>query len=362
MPTDHLVSFMVVFGVSFGLSLALTPAAQRLGMRWGIVDKPRNRHRHPRETSKFGGMAMYVAFTVAVIGAQFLPVVRTDEKEVIRLFGLLIGGAFLFVVGILDDRYDFSALPQYIAQLLAAGIAVLFLIFIEGFNNPLTGKLTPAWPFAVTVTLTLFWLGFMMNTINWLDGLDGLAAGVCSVAALIIFIHAAFRLDQTSVSLLPLALFGATLGFLPYNFPPARIFMGSNGALFLGYTIGVLGIIGGAKMATVLLVMGLPLLDVVWQIVRRISLGKNPTIGDRGHVHYRLLDLGLSPRQIVLGYYVFCALFGAIALVTASRLYKLLALLVMGAVIAVGFLVLSRRSRLDETPDGDGADDQPPSA
>jgi len=200
------------------------------------------------------------------------------------------------------------------------------------------------------VTITLFWLGFMMNTVNWLDGLDGLAAGVCAVAALMIFIHAAFRLDQVSVSLLPLALLGAALGFLPYNFHPARVFMGTNGALFLGYTLGVLSIIGGAKMATVLLVMGLPLLDVVWQIVRRVSTGANPTRGDRGHVHYRLLALGLSQRQIVLGYYLFCTLFGAIALVTASRLFKLIALLVMAAVSGAGFLVLSRRTSVDAPP------------
>jgi UDP-GlcNAc:undecaprenyl-phosphate GlcNAc-1-phosphate transferase len=346
MPISELASFGAVFGVSFGLALVLTPAAQRLGMRWGIVDRPRDRHQHPQATSKFGGMALYVSFTLAAVLAQFLPVVRTDQKEVIRFIGLLIGGAFLFVFGILDDKYEFSALPQYIAQLLAAAIAVVFLIIIEGFNNPLTGNLTPHWPYVVTVTLTLFWLGFMMNTVNWLDGLDGLAAGVCAVAALMIFIHAAFRLDQVSVSLLPLALFGSALGFLPYNFHPARVFMGSNGALFLGYTIGVLGIIGGAKMATVLLVMGLPLLDVVWQIARRVSAGRNPTEGDRGHVHYRLLDLGLSPRQIVVTYYVFCALFGAIALVTTSRLYKLIALLVMAAVIGIGFAVLSRRRPL----------------
>jgi UDP-GlcNAc:undecaprenyl-phosphate GlcNAc-1-phosphate transferase len=353
MPTKHVISFIVVFGVAFGLSFALTPLARRLGFRWRIIDRPRSRHQHDQPTSKFGGLALYVSFTVAAILAQFLPVVRTDDKEIVRLLGLLLGGAFLFVFGMLDDRRDFSALPQFFAQLAAAGIAVSFLIIIEGFNNPLTGTRTPEWPHIVTVTLTVFWLGFMMNTVNWLDGLDGLAAGVCGVAALMMFLHAAFRLDQVSVSLLPLALLGAALGFLPYNFHPARVFMGSNGALFLGYTTGVLGIIGGAKMATVLLVMGLPLLDVVWQIVRRVRAGANPTVGDRGHVHYRLLDLGLSQRQIVIGYYIFCAIFGGIALVTASRLFKLIALLVMAAVIAVGFAVLSRRTPLETPPTED---------
>ncbi len=349
MTTNHLVSFAVVFVVSFGLALTLTPAARRLGLRWGIVDVPRDRHKHPGITSKFGGLSLYVAFTTAAVLAQFLPVVRTDDKEIIRLAGLLLGGAFLFVFGILDDKHEFSALPQYIAQLIAAAIAIVFLIFIEGFNNPLTGKPTPEWPYVVTVTLTLFWLGFMMNTVNWLDGLDGLASGVSAVAALMIFIHAAFRLNQVSVSLLPLALFGAAVGFLPYNFHPARVFMGSNGALFLGYTVGVLGIIGGAKMATVLLVMGLPLLDVVWQIVRRVSAGKNPAEGDRGHVHYRLLELGFSVRQIVIGYYIFCALFGMIALITASRLFKLIALLVLGLVVLGGFVFLSLHTSVDDT-------------
>lgn len=357
MSAEHLLSFIVVLVLAAGLSYGLTPLAQRLGLRWGIVDVPRSRHRHKQVTSKFGGLALYVAFTVTVLVAQVLPVVRTDDKEIIRLTGLLIGGAFLFVFGIIDDRYELSPLPQYIAQLLAAAIAVLFLIIIEGFSNPFTGRLTPEWPYVVTVTLTLFWLGLMMNTVNWLDGLDGLAVGVSAIAALMVFLHAAFRLDQVSVSLLPLALFGAALGFLPYNFHPARVFMGSNGALFLGYTVGVLAIIGGAKMATVLLVMGLPLLDVAWQIVRRVRAGQNPAQGDRGHVHYRLLALGFSVRQIVFGYYVFCALFGAIALITASRLFKLLALGLMGAIIVGGFALLGQRTTPDAASEEAGTGD-----
>lgn len=348
-PTEHLISFAAVFGLAFGLSYLLTPLAQRLGVRFGIVDVPRDRHKHQRPTSKFGGLAMFAAFMAAVIVAQFLPVERADDKEIIRLTGLILGGAFIWVVGILDDRRNFGPLPQYIAQLIAAAIAVAFLIFIEQFNNPLTGERTPEWPYIVTVTISLFWLGLMMNTVNWLDGLDGLAAGVCAVASAIMFLHAAFQLNQTSVGLLPLALFGATLGFLPYNFHPARVFMGSNGALFLGFTVGVLSIIGGAKMATVLLVMGLPLLDVAWQILRRVRSGGNPVWGDRGHVHYRLLDAGLSQRQIVFGYYIFCALFGGIALVTASRVFKLITLFVMAGIVTLGVFLLTRRASHDNS-------------
>src|SRR5205823_4302730 len=184
--------------------------------------------------------------------------------------GLLLGGTFIFLVGIIDDRFDLPSLPQYIAQIIAAGIGVAFLIFIERFNNPLTGTTTDPWPFFVTVTLSLFWLGLMMNTLNWLDGVDGLAAGVTFIASLLLFIHTIRPNEydgrsQLSVSLLPLALMGTSLGFLIFNWHPARIFMGS-GAVFLGYTLGALAIIGGAKMATILLVMGLPLMDMAWQV------------------------------------------------------------------------------------------------
>ena len=169
-----------------------------------------------------------------------------------------------------------------------------------------------------------------------------------------IFLHSAFELQQVSVSLLPLALFGATLGFLPYNFNPAKVFMG-GGAMFLGFTLGVLSIIGGAKIATVLLVMGLPLADLWWQILRRLSQGKNPAVGDRGHLHFRLADMGFSQRQIVVGYYIFCACFGAIALITASRLFKFIAILVMLAILAGIFAVVSYRARQRAVLDDGGS-------
>jgi UDP-N-acetylmuramyl pentapeptide phosphotransferase/UDP-N-acetylglucosamine-1-phosphate transferase len=172
-----------------------------------------------------------------------------------------------------------------------------------------------------------------------------LAGGVNLIAAVLLFLHT-LRENQLSVSLLPAALIGTLLGFLIFNWHPAKIFMGS-GAVYLGFVIGALSIIGGAKMATILLVMGLPLLDLAWQAGRRLLEGKNPMIGDRGHLHFRVLDAGLlSPRAFTLIYYAFCAAFGALALLTTSRQFKLIALLVMICIACVGFMLVARRSRL----------------
>ena len=339
-------SFVVVLGVSFVLALLLSRASIWLGARWSLVDRPRDRHQHARTVSKFGGLALWGAFTAAVIVAQFLAVPRLDPMEIVRVSGLVIGGVFCFLFGLLDDRYEFGAFPQYLAQLAAAAIAVVFQIFIEYVNNPFTDTQTDPWPFVVTVFITVFWMGLMMNAVNFMDGVDGLAAGVACIAAVVLFINGAFRLDppQHSVSLLPLALIGATLGFLPFNVAPARVFMGSSGSMFLGYTVGALAIIGGAKMATILLVMGLPLLDLAWVAAGRLRAGRSPFEGDRTHLHHRLLDLGLTQRQITLGYWAFSAAFGVLALVTASRMFKLIALLAMGALVLAGFARLRHRA------------------
>ena len=353
MTNEQILSLMVIFGVALGLSLLLTVLARWLGPKVGIVDKPRDRHKHPHPVSKFGGLAMYGAFTIAALLAQVMPVERADPNEMIRFVGLILGGTAAFLFGAFDDLRNLRALPQYIAQIFIAAIAIIFLIFIEKFNNPLTGQPTPAWPYIITVTLSLFWMGLMMNTVNWLDGSDGLAGGVVFIGAGLLFLHTV-RADpftgerQLSVSLLALALMGAALGFLLFNWHPASIFMGSNGALFLGYTLGALSIIGGAKMATILLVMGLPLLDVAWQIVRRVRQGQNPGVGDRGHVHFRLVDAGVSPRLIASVYYLFCATFGVLALITTSRQFKLLAMAVMFGLVIVGFGLVARLRPLVE--------------
>ena len=335
------MAFLLVFAVAFVLALALTPLGGWLGRRYGFVAVPGGRRKHVGRVSRLGGVALYAAFTAAAVLAQFLPVERQDPKELTRLMGLILGSTFIFLVGLWDDKRELSPAPQLIAQFIASLIAIRFLIFIEVVNDPFTNR--QVWfPWFVTLPFTIFWLMGMMNTVNWLDGLDGLAAGVAAILSAVLAIHM-YREGQYSVALLPLALLGATLGFLPYNFHPAKVFMGSCGSYFLGFAVGALGIIAGAKVATVLLVMGIPILDVAWQIFNRVRLGRSPAIGDRGHLHFRLLDMGLSQRRIVLLYYLFCLAFGIFALVISSRLYKFLALLVLGVVTTAVLFTLSRR-------------------
>lgn len=346
----EILAFITVFLLAFSVSLLTIPLAVRLSYRFGALSRPGGRRQESNPMPKLGGLAIFTGFTVAAVAAQFLPVPRFDDYEIFRLTGLLLGGTVIFVFGALDDIHEFGYFSHFLIQIFATAIAILFQVFIEGFNNPFTGSPTDPWPHIVTVALSMFWLILMINTVNFLDGLDGLAAGVAFIAGAMLFLNGAFRLNppQVSVSLLPLALMGACAGFLLYNFFPARIYMG-GGALYLGFILGALSIIGGAKMATILLVMGLPVVDLGWQALSRLVRGQNPFRGDRGHIHFRLLDHGLlSHRQIVLVYYAFCSFFGLLTLILESQLYKFIAFGVMVMLIFVGFALLKYPAR-DQT-------------
>jgi UDP-GlcNAc:undecaprenyl-phosphate/decaprenyl-phosphate GlcNAc-1-phosphate transferase len=341
--------YLIVLLTATALSLLLTPLAMRLGHRLGMVDRPGGRRKHRGVIPRTGGLALYAAFLLTVLLTIGLPYLlpatveqgwlppRNDPDEVRRLFALLAGLTFCVVCGFLDDRYEFSSLPQYTVQLIAALIAIAGLIFIKHVNNPLApGFLYDAvegFPWWIVWPLTIFWFMGMMNTVNWLDGLSGLGVGVAAILCAILAIHMLFAADppQLSVAVLPIALLGVALGFLPFNFAPARVFMGSSGSYVLGFALAALGIIGGARLAAVLLVIGLPALDVAWLIFSRWRRGLSPGQGGRDHLHFRLLDIGLSERTIVLGYWLFCALFGGLTLLLDDRLFKLVALLGMAA-------------------------------
>ena len=350
--------FLLVFLFSASLTAALTPWAGWLGRRLGLVDRPGGRRRHRGVIPRIGGLAIFGGFFAALLlvllGPVWLPdgmaalfPPRNDPHELRRLIALLIGTLFCVIMGFVDDRYELGTVPQYAVQFTAALIAISGLIFIKHVNNPLADGFLggpDGLPWWLVFPLTIFWFMGMMNTVNWLDGLSGLVAGVTAILCVVLAVNMLYSSQppQLSVALLPLALLGAALGFLPFNFAPARLFMGSSGAYVLGFAIAALGIIGGARLATVMLVLGLPALDVAWLIVNRWRRGVSPGQGGRDHLHFRLLDIGLRERTIVVGYWAFCALFGLLTLVLDDRIYKLVALLGL-ALIALIVLIWASR-------------------
>ena len=340
-----LLRYLLVFATSFGLALLAAPVAGRLGRRVGMVDRPGGRRQHEGLVSRLGGVAVFVAFMAAVGLAhqQGLLTAGYGASDSLRLKGLLIGGGVAILCGLLDDRFDLPPLPQFAVQIALSLIALATLLWLERFTLPLIGMIELnryPWGPWIYVPLTVLWVAGMINTVNWLDGLDGLAAGVGAILCLVLAIHM-HRAGQPSVALLPLALMGALTGFLPYNMAPASVFLGSAGAFFLGYALAGLGLIAGGRTATVLMVMGLPIVDVAWQIFDRARHHRSPVRGDRGHLHFRLRDLGLPQRAIVVLYWGFCALFGLLALVVGPW-QKLAALIIVGLGVVVVLALLSR--------------------
>ncbi len=343
--------YVVISLSGFLIAWLLTPVGQWLGIHYGLADQPGGRRQHGNVISRTGGLGIVAGFFGAIILSYGIlstiwPIPTADPNEALRLKGVIIGGIWMFSFGLLDDYCELPSWLQYIGYLLSATIAIATLIILERFHNPFNNHLVilSAWFY---VPVSLFWITGMIVTVNWLDGLDGLAAGVAAILSAVLAAHM-IRMGQYSVAPQALALLGASLGFLVYNLPPAKVFMGSNGAFFLGYLLAALGLIAGARVATVLLVMGLPIVDVAWTIIARVRQKVPPSQGDRRHLHYRLQDAGFSNRAIVFFYWGFCGLFGLLALFISSRIYKLLALTLLGGLTLVVLLYLSRSDR--QTP------------
>lgn len=299
-----------------------------LGPKLGIADAPGGRRQHQGVISRLGGVALFGGFMGAAVFVLLRDGSIVGTADYRLLLGVIVGTLFVFIFGLADDFFEFPAWPQYVAQFAVALMAIYFTIFIEFVTFPFLDKATQ-FPKLITYLFTLFWVIGMINTVNWLDGLDGLAAGVTAIAALLFAWHA-YKLGQVKVYLFPLALAGASLGFLLFNFSPAKIFMGSSGSYTLGWALASLSILAPAKVATALLVLGIPILDVAWLMIWRWRKQGSPMVSGRDHLHFRLLDMGFSQRKIVLGYYLFCLTFGLLALLISSRVYKLLAMLVLG--------------------------------
>lgn len=342
--------YALVFGIAFALAAGLTPLVARLGRGLHIVDYPGGRRRHQGAVPRLGGISVAIAFVTALGIAAWRGTLTAGygPDDAMRLKGLLVGVCVASSFGVLDDALDLSPGAQFACQFVLSCIAVATLLWLERFTLPMVGTVRlddHGWGAVLYVPLTILWVVGMINTVNWLDGLDGLAAGVGVILCLVLAVHMRYLADQPqpSVALLPLALMGALIGFLPYNLAPAQVFLGSSGAFFLGYALAGLGLIAGGRTATVLMVMGLPIVDVAWQIFDRLRRSRSPVQGDRGHLHYRLLDLGLSRRLIVLVYWGFCGVFGLLALIAAPW-QKLIALVGIAVLVTSALIFLSRRT------------------
>jgi UDP-GlcNAc:undecaprenyl-phosphate GlcNAc-1-phosphate transferase len=337
--------FILVFGVGLATALIGTALAGLWGYRIGLVDQPEDGRRHRGVIPRTGGLALFAAFMAAALLGQWLPVPRFDPAEPTRIVGVALGGCVALVVGHLDDRFDLPPWLQLLGQGLAALVAIVCIVFIQQVRLPFTDQLL-TFPYWFTVLLSLFWIVGMINTVNFLDGLDGLAGGVAAIVSAVLVVDM-LRGEQYSVALLPLALLGATLGFLPYNVHPARVFMGSTGSYVAGFALGTLSIVGGPRLGTILLVLSIPIVDVAWLILQRARTGRSIGHAERwgGHLHYRLLNLGLGQTQIVGLYWALCASFGVLSLVIESRPLKLATVVALGVGI-FGFLAWLARQEL----------------
>lgn len=330
--------YLFIFTFAAMLAALTTPLGQRLGLRFGLVARPGGHRQHQGLVSRMGGLGLFTGFVGGSAAALLLaPLPNPDDR--LRIGGVIAGTTFVFLFGLLDDARELRPGPQFAAQAIAALIAIATTVWIQEVTFPIIGFQRFAW--FITLPITVLWIMGMMNTVNWLDGLDGLAAGVGGIAAILFAIHS-FRLGQREIPLFSLALAGGSLGFLLFNFNPARVFLGSSGAMTLGFALATLSILAPARVATALLVLALPIADTAFQIFDRWRRGKNPALGDRGHLHFRLLDLGYSQRKIVLSYWGFCALFGALALLIPAPLYKLIAIGISSLLV---LLVLHRLTR-----------------
>lgn len=316
----------------------LTPLCARLATYFGLVDVPRGERKiHDRIIPFLGGVSVFLAFAiptlVVLLTSNHLTAGEIDPKHFV---GFFIGAAILLAGGVLDDKFNLPPRLTILFPLLAAVSAVAFGIGVAKLTNPLGGaiELTST----ASIGLTFAWLLGMTYTTKLLDGLDGLATGVTLIGAVMILLLALSQaFFQPDVALLAGMFAAALLGFLLWNGYPATIFLGEGGSTFLGFTLGVLAVIAGSKLATTLLVVGVPILDVAFVILRRLWEGRPLTQGDSTHLHHLLLKAGLSQRAVLAVYLVVATLFGVTTLVFASW-QKLVAL---GILVVLSGLAVS---------------------
>ncbi len=336
------------------ISFLATPPVRRLAERIGAMDVPKDdRRMHNVPIPRMGGLAIFLGFLISIL-------IFADINAQIR--GMLIGAVIIVALGIIDDIVSIGAWPKLAVQIVASVVPVLHGTTIQVLSNPFSsGEYFSLGAFAIPATI--LWIVVITNSVNLIDGLDGLAVGVSAISSITLVV-VALLVAEANVALIMIALAGACLGFMPFNLYPAKIFMGDTGATFLGFILGCMSVQGLFKFYAVIsfvipfLIIGLPIFDTAFSFFRRLLTGKNPMKADRGHVHHKLIDMGLNQKQSVFILYLVTCILGllAVLLTTTGPIRWLLALV---ALILVLIVVTQISKRLHMLPHTQGSREAP---
>ena len=330
--TEIWIKITLAIVIAFAISFGATPIVKSFAQKVGAMDVPgeaRRVHTHP--IPRMGGLAIFLGFILCVV--LFADITRQVQ-------GILLGSVVIVITGAVDDIVSLPAWLKFLIQLAAAIIAVSHGVVIEVMRNPLPFSWSDGLALGVlSLPITILWIVGITNSVNLIDGLDGLAVGVSTISSITMLVVSLLVADP-NVAIILAALTGACVGFMPYNLNPAKIFMGDTGALLLGYVLATVSVLGLFKFyalvtfAVPVLALAVPLSDTVFSFFRRILRGQSPMRPDRGHFHHRLIDMGLSQKQAVAILYSISAILGLAAVVLAASGAVRVTLLVLTFVIA----------------------------
>ena len=335
--TQMLAYVVLALLTALVVSFLMTPVVKSFAYKVGAIDVPKdNRRMHKKPIPRLGGLAIFFGFMVSIL----LFVEITPEMR-----SILLGAVIIVVLGVVDDICALPAMLKFVVQIVAALIPALNGVRILAFSNPNVFSDNLYWVLGwLSIPFTVLWIVAITNAVNLIDGLDGLADGVSAISATTVLVIALMG-SELQVAIVMAALVGACVGFMPYNLNPAKMFMGDTGATFLGYILATMSIQGLFKFYAVIsfavpfLILGLPIFDTAFAFIRRIAHGQSPMHADRGHIHHRLIDMGLSQKQAVATLYVISAILGlsAVVLTTGGEQKAMLlfaALCIVGVVAA----------------------------
>ena len=313
--------YIILFTASLGISISVTPLLKRLAVKYNVmVDTPSERKIHAKIVPRNGGIGIALATFITIIPGLAMRQ-NIHGNELLHVIGMIWGGVFIVLLGIRDDIRGMRVRHKFSGQIVAAIILVIFGVRIKAISIPFWHAIH--FPLPISIFITIFWVLAVTNALNLIDGIDGLAGGVASIASVILFILSLVH-GKVLMAIITVSLIGSCLGFLRYNYPPASIFMGDCGSMFLGFTLAAVSVqcsYESATAASILIpitILGVPLTDTTLAIIRRLRKHLSPFEADREHIHHQLLDLRLSQRFSSLILYGLCVFSGLVALIAAA--------------------------------------------